>query len=116
VYTLWMIAGSGYRSTFGEMRSEFRNVFATGEGAALEFTTEDTSNGDTVSYEGVSILKIEGGKLKRVPPAAPGAPRLFSRSEDRERKSSSSQVIANCKPRLPAAEDQNLQRATKSRC
>ncbi len=25
-----------YRSTFGEMRSEFRNVYATEEGAALE--------------------------------------------------------------------------------
>jgi SnoaL-like protein len=25
-----------YRKTFGEMRSEFRNVFATEEGAALE--------------------------------------------------------------------------------
>ena len=56
---------TSYRSTFGEMRSEFRNVFATGEGAALEFTTEGTSNGDTVSYEGVSILEVEGGKVRR---------------------------------------------------
>jgi ketosteroid isomerase-like protein len=57
----WM----SYRSTFGEMRSEFRNVFATEEGAALEWTTQGTSNGDTVSYAGVSILEIEGGKVRR---------------------------------------------------
>jgi hypothetical protein len=54
-----------YRSTFGEMRSEFRNVFATEEGAALEWKTEGTSNGDSVSYAGVSILEVEGGKVSR---------------------------------------------------
>lgn len=56
---------TSYRSTFGEMRSEFRNVFATEEGAALERTTEGTSNGDSVSYAGVSILEIEGDKVRR---------------------------------------------------
>jgi hypothetical protein len=56
---------TSYRSTFGEMRSEFRNVFATEEGAALEWTTEGTSNGDSVSYAGVSILEIEGDKVRR---------------------------------------------------
>jgi hypothetical protein len=56
---------TSYRSTFGEMRSEFRNVFATEEGVALEWTTEGTSNGDTFTYEGVSILEIEGGKVRR---------------------------------------------------
>ena len=54
-----------YRKTFGEMKSTFRNVFATEEGAALEWRTEGTSNGDTVSYAGVSILEIEGGKVRR---------------------------------------------------
>ena len=54
-----------YRSTFGEMRSEFRNVFATKDGAALEWTTTGTSNGDSVSYDGVSILEIEGDKVRR---------------------------------------------------
>jgi hypothetical protein len=54
-----------YRKTFDEMKSTFRNVFATEDGAALEWTTEGTSNGDTVSYDGVSILKIEGGKVRR---------------------------------------------------
>jgi ketosteroid isomerase-like protein len=54
-----------YRKTFGEMKSTFRNVFATEEGAALEWTTEGTSNGDTVSYDGVSILEVEGGQVRR---------------------------------------------------
>jgi ketosteroid isomerase-like protein len=54
-----------YRRTFGEMKSTFRNVFATEEGAALEWTTEGTSNGDTVSYDGVSILEIVDGKVRR---------------------------------------------------
>ena len=56
---------TSYRSTFGEMKSEFRNVFAAEDGAALEWTTEATSNGDAVSYDGVSILEIEGGKVIR---------------------------------------------------
>jgi hypothetical protein len=56
---------TSYRSTIGEMKSEFRNVFATEDRAALEWTTEGTSNGDTVSYEGVSILEIEDGNVRR---------------------------------------------------
>src|SRR5918999_3497977 len=55
---------TSYRSTFGEMRSEFRNVFVTEEGAALEWTTEGTSNGDSVSYAGVSILEVVDGKVR----------------------------------------------------
>ena len=54
-----------YCKTFGEMKSTFRNVFATEEGAALEWTTEGTSNGDTVTYDGVSILEVDGGKVRR---------------------------------------------------
>jgi ketosteroid isomerase-like protein len=54
-----------YRKTFDEMKSTFRNIFATEEGAALEWTTEGTSNGEDVSYAGVSILEIEGGKVYR---------------------------------------------------
>ena len=57
---------TSYRATFGEMKSEFRNVFADDSGhAALEWTTTGTSNGDSVSYEGVSILEIEDGKVSR---------------------------------------------------
>lgn len=54
-----------YRRTFDEMKSSFRNVFAADGRAALEWTTEGTENGDTVSYEGVSILEIEGDKVTR---------------------------------------------------
>jgi steroid delta-isomerase-like uncharacterized protein len=57
---------TGYRNTFAEMKSEFRNVFADDAGhAALEWTTEGTSDGNTVSYDGVSILEIEGDKVSR---------------------------------------------------
>ncbi len=57
---------TGYRNTFAEMKSEFRNVFADEAGrAALEWTTEGTSDGNTVSYDGVSILEIEGDKVSR---------------------------------------------------
>jgi ketosteroid isomerase-like protein len=54
-----------YRRTFGEMKSVFRNVIVTEDGAALEWTTESTSNGDPVSYDGVSILEFEGDKVRR---------------------------------------------------
>ena len=55
-----------YRKTFDEMKSEFRNVFADdSRHAALEWTTKGTEDGDTISYDGVSILEIEGDKVKR---------------------------------------------------
>ena len=54
-----------YRKTFGEMKSTFLNVFATEDGMALEWTTEGTSNGEDVSYDEVSILEIEDGKVRR---------------------------------------------------
>ena len=56
---------TNYRSTFGEMKSEFRNVIATEQGAALEWTTTGTPSGDSVSYDGVSVLEIEGDKVRR---------------------------------------------------
>jgi len=58
--------GAKYRDTFGEVRSTFRNVFSTGGLAALEWTTEGTGrDGTPVKYDGVSILEIEGGLVKR---------------------------------------------------
>jgi len=55
-----------YRDTFGEMKSTFRNVIATENRAALEWATEGTVHaGAMVSYEGVSILELEGGAIKR---------------------------------------------------
>ncbi len=55
-----------YRKSFDEMKSEFHNVVAHDSGhAALEWTTKGTEDGDTISYDGVSILEIEGYKVKR---------------------------------------------------
>ena len=57
---------TSYRDTFGEMKSEFRNVFADDSGhAALEWNTSGEANGNKVSYDGVSLLEIEEGKVTR---------------------------------------------------
>ena len=56
---------TSYRNTFGEMRSTFRNVLAAEDKAPLEWTTEGASDGEEISYDGVSILEIEGEKVKR---------------------------------------------------
>jgi steroid delta-isomerase-like uncharacterized protein len=56
---------SRYRANFGELRSEFRNVIATDDRAALEWTTTGTSSeGHPVQYDGVSILEIDPGSGK----------------------------------------------------
>jgi len=48
------------------MKSEFRNVFADDGGhAALEWNTSGDANGRDVSYDGVSLLEIEDGKVSR---------------------------------------------------
>jgi hypothetical protein len=59
------------------MRAESRNVMATVNRAALEWTTEGASNGDTVCYDVVSILEIEGHKTRsaRVGDHAPSVKR-----------------------------------------
>jgi ketosteroid isomerase-like protein len=57
---------TSYRDTFGDMKSEFRNVFADEAGhAALEWNTSAQANGNEVSYEGVSLLEIQNGKVSR---------------------------------------------------
>jgi ketosteroid isomerase-like protein len=57
---------SEYRDTFGEVRSEFRNVIATADRVALEWTTTGTSVDDKpLTYDGVSILEVDGDKLTR---------------------------------------------------
>ncbi|MGH9902674.1 MAG: nuclear transport factor 2 family protein [Pyrinomonadaceae bacterium] len=58
--------GAKYRDTFGEVRSTFRNVFATDTRAALEWTTEGTArDGTPVEYDGVSILETDGELITR---------------------------------------------------
>lgn len=55
-----------YRDTFGAVKSEFRNVFATDERAALEWVTDGTStNGEAIHYEGVTLLEIDGDRVTR---------------------------------------------------
>jgi ketosteroid isomerase-like protein len=57
---------TSYRDTFGEMKSEFRNVFADDAGhAALEWNTSGDANGKDVSYDGVSLLEIQEDKVSR---------------------------------------------------
>ena len=55
-----------YRGTFDQIRSTFRNLIVTDDRAALEWTTEGVAGeGQTIQYEGVSILEFEGGKVNR---------------------------------------------------
>jgi ketosteroid isomerase-like protein len=57
---------TSYRNTFGDMKSEFRNVFADEAGhAALEWNTTAQANGNDISYDGVSLLEIQNGKVTR---------------------------------------------------
>ncbi len=58
--------GAKYRDTFGEVRSTFRNVFASGNRVTLEWTTEGTANdGTPVTYDGVSIIETDGERIRR---------------------------------------------------
>ena len=55
-----------YRGTFDTMKSEFRNVIATPERIALEWTTRGTSvEGKPIEYDGVSILEVADDKVSR---------------------------------------------------
>ena len=55
-----------YRGSFETAKSKFSSVIASEGHAALEWTTEGTSfNGSPLSYSGVTILEIDGGKVTR---------------------------------------------------
>ncbi len=54
-----------YRGTFETLHSTFRNRIVHEDRIALEWTTQGTSNGSSVEYDGVSILEIEGDKITR---------------------------------------------------
>ena len=55
-----------YRGTFGEMKSEFRNIIETPERVALEWATRGTSvDGAAVEYDGVSIIEVADDKVAR---------------------------------------------------
>ncbi len=58
--------GAKYRDTFGEVKSTFRNVFATADRAMLEWTTEGTAaDGSPFKYEGVSVIETDGEAITR---------------------------------------------------
>lgn len=47
------------------MKSEFRNVFSDEEGhSGLGWNTSGETNGNSVSYEVVSLLEIERGRVR----------------------------------------------------
>ncbi len=55
-----------YRGTFETAKSSFRNVIAGDGGAALEWTTEGKGfEGEPFSYDGVTVLEIEGDRVRR---------------------------------------------------
>lgn len=60
--TFWQ----NYRGTFKEVRSTFRNQIVTDGNVALEWTTEGTNgHGKPITYDGVSILETQNGKITR---------------------------------------------------
>ncbi len=55
-----------YRANFDTIKSTFRNEIIADDRAALEWTSEGTSNeGNEFKYDGVSILEISGDKITR---------------------------------------------------
>jgi ketosteroid isomerase-like protein len=55
-----------YRATFGEVQSSFRNEIVMDGRIALEWTTEGTNpHGKPLTYDGVSILETQNGKITR---------------------------------------------------
>ncbi len=57
---------SEYRGAFGEVKSEFRNIIAGNERAALEWSTRGTSfDGNPLEYSGVTILEMAGERITR---------------------------------------------------
>jgi len=57
---------SEYRGSFGDVRSEFRNIIESQDRAALEWVSRGaTADGQHFEYEGVSILELEGDRIRR---------------------------------------------------
>lgn len=57
---------SGYRDTFDEIRSDFRNVVPGDDAVALEWvSTGRLSGGSEVEYEGVTLLELDEGRITR---------------------------------------------------
>jgi ketosteroid isomerase-like protein len=57
---------TAYRSWFGRIHSSIHNVIDSGGRSAIEWSSTGTSaTGHFVSYEGVSILDFDGGRISR---------------------------------------------------
>lgn len=55
-----------YLSNFGEVRSDFRRVIATDDGAALEWNSRGKgADGEPFEYAGVTLLDLRDGELAR---------------------------------------------------
>jgi len=55
-----------YRGSFRDVRSRFRSVAPSDGTVALEWSTEGTApDGNPIRYEGVSILEIDGSRIRR---------------------------------------------------
>lgn len=55
-----------YRDTFQQVRSTFRNVIATEDAAALEWTSVAIARqGQSVTYSGVTLLEFRDGLISR---------------------------------------------------
>ena len=55
-----------YRDAFGEAQSKFRSQIVSADRVALEWTTTGTmADGSPFHYDGVSILELENGKIRR---------------------------------------------------
>ncbi len=56
---------AAYRDEFGEISSTFRNVVVADGAVALEWSTEGTIDGAAISYAGVTVLELDGDKIRR---------------------------------------------------
>jgi ketosteroid isomerase-like protein len=57
---------TAYRGSFASIRSDFADVIAAGDAAALEWRSRgELSGGDPFTYEGVSIIDWEGDRITR---------------------------------------------------
>ena len=55
-----------YRESFTRVHSEFRNVVQTDRAVLLEWTSEvTTAAGVDTRYDGVSVVELEGDKIRR---------------------------------------------------
>jgi ketosteroid isomerase-like protein len=55
-----------YLSAFADIRSEFTNVIQGEDGAVLEWISRGAlPNGEPVEYRGVSVLEMEGDRVRK---------------------------------------------------